>query len=42
MELPGGYRQAWTNSLGEYILSDDPNYNPNIGSNVNWTEMPRQ
>lgn len=42
VELPGGYRQAWTNSLGEYILSDDPNYNPNIGSNVNWTEMPHK
>jgi hypothetical protein len=42
VELPGGYRQAWTNSLGEYILSDDPSYNPNIGSNVTWTEMPRQ
>jgi len=39
VELPSGYGNAWTNSLVEYILSDDPNYNPNIGSNLNWQEM---
>ena len=22
----------WTNNLGEYILSDDPGFDPNIGS----------
>jgi DNA-directed RNA polymerase subunit RPC12/RpoP len=41
VEMPGGYRQAWTNGLGEYILSDDVNYDPNLGTNVSWTEMPR-
>ncbi|HGE73176.1 TPA: hypothetical protein ENX78_20260 [Candidatus Poribacteria bacterium] len=39
IELPSGYKNAWTNSLGEYILSDDPTYNPNIGSNLNWQKM---
>ncbi|MGB9594647.1 MAG: hypothetical protein ACPL7B_00090 [Candidatus Poribacteria bacterium] len=39
IELPSGYKTAWTNSLGEYILSDDPSFNPNIGSNLNWQKM---
>jgi len=39
IELPSGYDNAWTNSLGEYILSDNPNYNPNIESNLNWQRM---
>jgi len=42
VELPGGYNHAWTNSLGEYILSNDPNLNPNIGSNLNWEPMERK
>ncbi len=39
VELPSGYTNAWTNSLGEYILSDSADYNPNIGSNLNWQQM---
>ena len=39
VELPSGYREAWTNPLGEYIVSDDPNYNPNIGSNASWQRL---
>ena len=39
VDLPSGYGYAWTNSLGDYILSDSPNYNPNIGSNLNWQQM---
>lgn len=42
VELPGGYGQAWANSLGEYIVSDDPNFNPNIGSNLNWQPLQRR
>jgi len=42
VELPGGYGYAWTNSLNEYILTDDPNLNPNEGSNVNWQQMPKR
>jgi hypothetical protein len=41
VELPGGYRHAWTNGLGEYVVSDDATFNPNIGSNLNWQEMAR-
>jgi len=39
VELPGGYDRAWSNGLGEYILSNDANYNPNIGSSRNWESM---
>jgi hypothetical protein len=39
VELPSGYSSAWTNSLGEYILSDSPNYDPNVESNLNWQQM---
>ena len=36
VKLPSGSANAWANALGEYILSDDVNYNPNIGSTQNW------
>lgn len=39
VELPTGYSQAWSTPLGEYILSDDPNFNPNVGSNQTWTML---
>lgn len=42
VELPTGYDNAWTNSLGEYILSESPDFNPNIGSNQNWQRMERR
>lgn len=32
VELPGGYRYAWRNSLGD-IVTHEAGYNPNIGSN---------
>jgi hypothetical protein len=39
IELPSGYNNAWTNSLGEYILSDNSSFNPNVESNLNWQRM---
>jgi DNA-directed RNA polymerase subunit RPC12/RpoP len=39
VELPAGYGHAWANNLGEYIVTDSADYNPNIGSNLNWSEM---
>jgi hypothetical protein len=41
VELPSGYENAWSNALGEYILSNDPSFNPNIGSTVDWQIMKR-
>lgn len=42
VELPTGYQQAWGNPLGEYILSNDPFFDPNQLSNQNWTQLHRQ
>lgn len=42
VELPSGYTHAWSTSLGEYIVSDDPNFNPNINSTKNWTPLEPQ
>jgi hypothetical protein len=39
VELPSGYNEAWANANGEYIVSNDANFNPNKGSNVNWQRM---
>jgi hypothetical protein len=34
--LPSGYNHTWCNNLGEYIMTDNPNYNPNAESNLTW------
>ncbi len=39
VELPSGYGRAWANNLGEYIVTESPSYNPNVGSNLHWEEM---
>ena len=42
VELPGGYDHAWANSLGEYIVTDDPLFDPNIETNLDWQKMKRR
>lgn len=42
VELPAGYGHAWANDLGEYIVTADPNFNPNEESTQNWQPMPQQ
>jgi hypothetical protein len=42
VELPAGYDNAWSNANGEYIISDNPNFNPNVGSNLNWEPMKKK
>jgi hypothetical protein len=42
VELPSGYNHAWSNNNGEYILIDDPNFNPNVGSNLHWEPLQRK
>jgi|GEM_PF-277383 len=39
VELPSGYGNAWANNLGEYIVTDSPSYNPNVGSNLTWQQL---
>lgn len=42
VELPSGYRNAWGNANGQYILSDNPNFNPNVGGTRDWTHLQHQ
>jgi hypothetical protein len=39
IELPMGYRDAWTNPNGDYLISDDPNFDPNVGAAVTWRKL---
>jgi hypothetical protein len=39
VQLPSAYNEAWVSANGEYILSNDPNFNPNVGSNQSWERM---
>ena len=39
VELPAGYGHAWSNKLGEYLVTDRADFNPNVGSNVEWTRL---
>ena len=41
VELPTGYDNAWTNG-SDYVISEDPGFNPNIGSTQDWQRMTRQ
>ena len=42
IQLPSGYRDAWVNSRGEYTLSNDAGFNPNVGSTIEWRRMDRR
>lgn len=41
VELPSGYRQAWSDGNGSYIISNDQWFNPNQDQQLkgNWQEM---
>jgi len=34
--------EAWVSGTGEYGLSNDPGYDPNVGSTVTWQRMPKK
>ncbi|NVO18907.1 MAG: hypothetical protein HXX13_04355 [Bacteroidetes bacterium] len=42
VELPSGYNHAWSNNNGEYIMTDNPNFNPNENSNLHWEPMEKK
>ncbi len=42
VKLPSGFKNAWVNGLGEYIVSDSDTFDPNIGSNQNWQPLTRK
>jgi len=39
VELPAGHGHAWSNNRGEYIVTESPSFNPNVGSNLNWQPL---
>ena len=41
VELASGHGRAWSNGRGEYILSNDPNFNPSVVFRERWEETPR-
>jgi len=42
VELPSGYNDAWVNARGEYLLSNDANFNPNEQDTTQWRRMEPQ
>lgn len=42
VDLPAGYGHAWANNLGEYIVTESADFNPNVGSNLHWEPMAQQ
>lgn len=38
VELPNGYRHAWSNG-SDYLLSDEAGFDPNAGSSQRWVEI---
>jgi hypothetical protein len=36
VQLPSDYSHAWASARGEYVFSDSPGFNPNVGSTVEW------
>ena len=39
VQLPSQYGNAWVSPGGEYILSESPSFNPNVGDTRNWRRM---
>lgn len=42
VQLPSGYREAWVNARGEYLLSNETGFNPNVGDTTEWRRMDRR
>jgi hypothetical protein len=42
VELSTGYQGAWTNGLGDYVLSDSPGFDPGRDLGGNWRELVRE
>jgi hypothetical protein len=39
VELNGGFEYAWSNNLGEYILTNDSKFSPEVEFKENWTQL---
>jgi hypothetical protein len=42
VQLPSGYRDAWVNNRGEYILSNEAGFDPNVGDTSSWQRLQRR
>ncbi len=42
VELPSGYNHAWRGLNDEFIVTDNPNFNPNVELKGNWTQLEPQ
>jgi hypothetical protein len=42
VQLPSGYGEAWVNARGEYLLSNEAGFNPNVGDTTEWRRMDRR
>lgn len=40
VHLPNTYKYYWSDNQGNYLGSDDPSVNPNVGSGSEWRRMP--
>jgi hypothetical protein len=40
VQLPSGYNDAWVNARGEYLLSNQAGFDPNVGDTTEWRRMP--
>lgn len=36
VQLPSDYRYAWVSARGDYVLSDQAGFDPNVGATVDW------
>ena len=42
VQLPSGYDSAWLNPRGEYLLTNQGGFNPNVGDMTEWRRMDRR
>lgn len=42
IELHAGYKNAWTNAKGEYLLSESASFNPNVELQEDWRPLQKE
>jgi|GEM_PF-1918795 len=42
IELSAGYKNAWTNARGEYLLSESASFNPNVELQEDWRPLQKE
>jgi len=42
VQLPSGYGNAWVNNRGEYLVSDQSGFNPNVELNEDWKPLEKR